>query len=592
MANTDQMVSIQTTEANSRNMLSVPMNAVANIRALIEQPGFRRAFPTILAALTAVAAVVLFVGMRHPDMTTLYASVSDSEKSKIYEALKNMGMSVELDPATGEVLIPTNDYHQARISLAAQGLPEYASNGFEEIDSMPLGVSRSVETMKLKKLQENELARSISEISSVQAARVHLALPEKSVFIRNQTSPTASVFVTLKAGRQLDQTQVRAITNLVAASVPGMSQDGVSIIDQMGHLLSYAPDNPNEVMADSQLAYRMKLESIYRSRIQSLVAPIVGAANVTAQVNIEIDFTRRETSQEMVDPEDRAILSEQSSLNVTSKKDAVGIPGAISNQPPSEAQIAMKDSEVKMGGAGAGKDEFETKSSTDLKNYEVSRKFETVTTPSNIIARIDAAILVRDRKIVDPETGEITFEPISEKIKKEMEQLISSAIGLKVERGDSLTITSQTFNDEITWESINWYESAWFKSITEKSLLVLLLGFVSLGVVRPLLSRILVPTSSANSVMELYAEAETMADMATQRIESIKAVEVEEGETLEGIKAKLKPKKKSGISADLLDTANTYDDKVALVRMIVGDEAGRVANVFKQMMRQDLDSLS
>jgi flagellar M-ring protein FliF len=371
-----------------------------------------------------------------------------------------------------------------------------------------------------------------------------------------------------------------------------MSQDGVSIIDQMGHLLSYAPDNPNEVMADSQLAYRMKLESIYRSRIQSLVAPIVGAANVTAQVNIEIDFTRRETSQEMVDPEDRAILSEQSSLNVTSKKDAVGIPGAISNQPPAEAQIAMKDSEVKMGGAGAGKDEFETKSSTDLKNYEVSRKFETVTTPSNIIARIDAAILVRDRKIVDPETGEITFEPISEKIKKEMEQLISSAIGLKVERGDSLTITSQTFNEEITWESINWYESAWFKSITEKSLLVLLLGFVSLGVVRPLLSRILVPTSSANSVMELYAEAETMADMATQRIESIKAVEVEEGETLEGIKAKLKPKKKSGISADLLDTANTYDDKVALVRMIVGDEAGRVANVFKQMMRQDLDSLS
>ena len=592
MANTDQMVSIQTTEANSRNMLSAPMNALANIRAVIEQPGFRRAFPTILAALTAVAAVVLFVGMRHPDMTTLYASVSDSEKSKIYEALKNMGMSVELDPATGEVLIPTNDYHQARISLAAQGLPEYASNGFEEIDSMPLGVSRSVETMKLKKLQENELARSISEISSVLAARVHLALPEKSVFIRNQTSPTASVFVTLKAGRQLDQTQVRAITNLVAASVPGMSQDGVSIIDQMGHLLSYAPDNPNEVMADSQLAYRMKLESIYRSRIQSLVAPIVGAANVTAQVNIEIDFTRRETSQEMVDPEDRAILSEQSSLNVTSKKDAVGIPGAISNQPPAEAQIALKDSEVKMGGAGAGKDEFETKSSTDLKNYEVSRKFETVTTPSNIIARIDAAILVRDRKIVDPETGEITFEPISEKIKKEMEQLISSAIGLKVERGDSLTITSQTFNEEITWESINWYESAWFKSITEKSLLVLLLGFVSLGVVRPLLSRILVPTSSANSVMELYAEAETMADMATQRIESIKAVEVEEGETLEGIKAKLKPKKKSGISADLLDTANTYDDKVALVRMIVGDEAGRVANVFKQMMRQDLDSLS
>ena len=593
MANTDQMVNIQTTEVGSQNMLSAPRNAVANIREVIDQPSFRRAFPTILAALTAVAAIIVFVAMREPNMTTLYASVSDAEKSKIYESLKNMGMSVELDPATGEVLIPTNDYHQARISLAAQGLPEYASNGFEEIDNLPLGVSRSVETMKLKKLQENELSRSIAEIRSVQAARVHLALPEKSVFIRNQTSPTASVFISLKNGRQLDQTQVRAITNLVASSVPGMSQDGVSIIDQSGRLLSYSPDNPNEVMADSQLAYRMRLESIYRSRIQSLVAPIVGAANVTAQVNLEIDFTRRETSQEMVNPQDSAILSEQSSSNITSKKDAVGIPGAISDQPPAEAEIALNDATVINGGAGnPGKDEFETKSSTELKNYEVSRKFETVTTPSNIIARIDAAILVRDQKVTDPDTGEVTFEPISEKIKKEMEQLISSAIGIKAERGDSLTITSQLFNDEIIGEQIRWFETVWFKSIIEKSLLVLLLGFVSLGVVRPMLSRILVPTSSTNSVMELYAEAETMADLATQRVESTKAVEVEEGETIEGIKAKLKPKKKSGISADLLDTANTYDDKVALVRMIVADEAGRVANVFKQLMRQDLDLLS
>ena len=592
MANTDQMVSIETTEVGSRNMLTSSKNAMVNIREAIDQPSFRRAFPTILAALTAVAAAIVFVSMREQNMTTLYASVSDADKSKIYESLKNMGMDVELDPATGEVLIPTNYYHQARISLAAQGLPEYSANGFEDIDNLPLGVSRSVETMKLKKVQENELSRSIAEISSVQAARVHLALPEKSVFIRNQTAPTASVFVTLKNGRQLDQTQVRAITNLVASSIPGMGQSGVSIIDQSGRLLSYSPDNPDEIMADSQLAYRMRLEGIYRSRIQSLVAPIVGASNVNAQVNLEIDFTRRETSQELVDPKDSAILSEQSSLNVTAKKDAVGIPGAISNQPPAEAEIATAAGRASKGADGEAVDnEFETKSSTELKNYEVSRKFETVTTPSNTISRIDAAVLVRDRKVIDPDTGEITYEPISEKIKNEMEQLIASAIGIKTERGDSLTITSQLFNEEIFGEQIDWYETTWFKSIIEKTLIVLLLGFVSLGVVRPMLSRILVPTSSTNSVMELYAEAETMADLATQRVEATKAVEVDEGETLEGIKAKLKPKKKSGISADLLDTANTYDDKVALVRMIVADEAGRVANVFKQLMRNDLNLL-
>jgi flagellar M-ring protein FliF len=592
MANTDQMVSIETTEVGSRNMLTSSKNAMVNIREAIDQPSFRRAFPTILAALTAVAAAIVFVSMREPNMTTLYASVSDADKSKIYESLKNMGMDVELDPATGEVLIPTNDYHQARISLAAQGLPEYSASGFEDIDNLPLGASRSVETMKLKKVQENELSRSIAEISSVQAARVHLALPEKSVFIRNQTTPTASVFITLKNGRQLDQTQVRAITNLVASSIPGMGQSGVSIIDQSGRLLSYSPDNPDEIMADSQLAYRMRLEGIYRSRIQSLVAPIVGASNVTAQVNLEIDFTRRETSQELVDPKDSAILSEQSSLNVTAKKDAVGIPGAISNQPPAENEIETAAGRASKGADGEVEGNgFETKSSTELKNYEVSRKFETVTTPSNTISRIDAAVLVRDRKVIDPETGEVTYEPISEKIKNEMEQLIASAIGIKSERGDSLTITSQLFNEEIYGEQIKWYETTWFKSIIEKTLIVLLLGFVSLGVVRPMLSRILVPTSSTNSVMELYAEAETMADLATQRVESTKAVEVDEGETLEGIKAKLKPKKRSGISADLLDTANTYDDKVALVRMIVADEAGRVANVFKQLMRNDLNLL-
>ena len=591
MANIDQTTTQVITTERSQNLLEMPRAAIATIRDAIEQPGFRRAFPTLLATLTGIAAIGLFILMQTPNMTTLYASASESDKSKMFEALKNMGMDVELDPATGQVTIPTADYHQARISLAAQGLPEFAPDGYDAIDNLPLGASRSVETMKLKNVQESELARSIAEIRNVQAARVHLALPEKSVFIRNQMSPTASVFITLKNGRNLDQTQVRAITNLISASIPGMSQNDVSIIDQYGSLLSDSPDDPDQILADNQLEYRMRLENIYRSRITSLLSPIVGARNVNAQVNIEIDFTRRETSQELVDPDKTATLSEQNSLNVSAKKDAVGIPGAISNQPPSEAEVSQKDATAKNAGSDA-KEEFETKSSTNLTNYEVSRKFETVTEPSNVISRIDAAILVRDQKIIDPETGESTFEPISEKMKAEIDQLIRSAIGLKAERGDSLTITSQQFNEEISGTVIKWYETKWFKNTVEYALFVFLIAVVAIGVVRPMLSRLLVPTSSTNSVMELYAEAETMADLATQRNDNIKALEVEEGETLDSIKAKLKPKGKSGISADLLDTANTYDDKVALVRMIVGDEAGRVANVFKQMMRQDIDLLT
>ena len=591
MANVDQFEDENVLATQRTGLLAAPTQALSKVRETLDQPGFRRAFPTLLATLTAVAAVILYISMQQPAMTTLYSSVSEAEKSKIIDSLKNMGIEVQLDPVTGEILVPGNVYHQARISLAAQGLPEYSGGGFDALDNMPLGISRSVEGVKLRQAQEVELSKSITEISSIQSARVHLALPEKSVFVRDQTPPTASVFVSLKNGRKLDQTQVLAITNLVSSSIPAMSPSNVSIIDQFGNLLSNAPDDPDQALADSQLEYRMKLENIYRNRIQSLVTPIVGSGNVNAQVNLEIDFTRKEISQEIVDPDTVATLSEQNSLNVTAKKDSVGIPGAISNEPPQEATVNQEQNQAGLAANNAQVEEekFETKSSTNLKNYEVSKTYETVKNPSNLITRIDAALLIRDRKVVNPDTGLETYEPVPQEVITQVENLVKSALGIKQERGDSLTVTSQPFVEEFDGFVTKWYEGAWFRSIVEKTLLVLLIGVVALGVVRPMLNKILVPTASTNSVMELYAEAETMAEVAAKRATETEAVEVDEGESLDEIKAKLKPKKKAGVSADMLDTANTYDDKVALVRIIVTEEASRVANVFKQLMREDLE---
>ena len=593
MANVEEFQNEAPLVTQRTGLLATSSNAVARIREAIDQPGFRRAFPTLLASLTAVAAIILYWGMQKPEMTTLYSSLSESEKSRVLTSLQNMGIDVQLDPATGEILVPADDYHQSRISLAAQGLPEFSGGQFNDLDNLPLGISRSVEGVRLRQVQEAELAKSITEISSVKGARVHLALPEKSVFVRDQTPPTASVFVNLKNGRNLDKTQVLAITNLVSSSVPGMNPASVSIVDQFGNLLSNSPDDPDQVLADSQLEYRMRLESIYRNRVQSLVTPIVGSNNINAQINLEIDFTRREVSQEIVDPDASATLSEQSSLNVTAKKEAMGIPGAIANEPPQEATINEEQNQAGAAINNAAEDQqkFETKSSTELKNYENSKTFETVKNPSNVITRIDAALLIRDKKVIDPETEEITYEPVSPEVIEELRNLVKSALGIKPERGDTLTITSQPFVEEFDGFQEKWYETPWFRATIENSLLVLLIGIVALGVVRPMLNKILVPTASTNSVMELYAEAETMAEMAAKRATETAAVEVDEGESLDEIKAKLKPKKRAGISADLLDTANTYDDKVALVRMIVTDEAGRVANVFKQMMRDDLELL-
>lgn len=593
MANVDQFEAENALNTQRNSLLAAPTQALAKVRETIEQPGFRRAFPTLLASLTAVAAVILYISMQKPEMTTLYSSVSEAEKSKIIDSLKNMGIEIQVDPATGELLVPGDVYHQARISLAAQGLPEFSGGGFDSLDNMPLGISRSVEGVRLRQAQEAELGKSITEISSIQSARVHLALPEKSVFVRDQTPPTASVFVSLKNGRKLDQTQVLAVTNLVSSSVPAMNPSNVSIIDQFGNLLSNAPDDPDQALADSQLEYRMRLENIYRNRIQSLVTPIVGSGNVNAQVNIEIDFTRKEISQEIVDPDTIATLSEQNSLNVTAKKDAVGIPGAISNEPPQEATVNQEQNQAGLASNDnqSEPEKFETKSSTNLKNYEVSKTYETVRNPSNLITRIDAAILIRDRKVINPDTGEEVSEPVPAEVITQVENLVKSALGFQQDRGDSLTVSSQPFVVEFDGFISKWYEGAWFRSIVEKTLLVLLIGVVALGVVRPMLNKILVPTASTNSVMELYAEAETMAEVAAKRATKTEAVEVDEGESLDEIKAKLKPKKKGGISADMLDTANTYDDKVALVRIIVTDEAGRVANVFKQLMREDLEVL-
>jgi flagellar M-ring protein FliF len=596
MANVDQFEAETAQDTQRTSLLAAPTQALAKVRETMEQPGFRRAFPTLLASLTAVAAVILYISMQKPEMTTLYSSVSETEKSKIIDSLQNMGIEIQLDPATGELMVPTNVYHQARISLAAQGLPEYSGGGFGSLENMPLGISRSVEGLKLRQAQEAELGKSITEISSIQSARVHLALPEKSVFVRDQTPPTASVFVNLKNGRKLDQAQVLAITNLVSSSVPAMSPSNVSIIDQFGNLLSNSPDDPDQALADSQLEYRMRLENIYRNRIKSLVTPIVGSGNINAQVNIEIDFTRKEVSQEIVDPDTIATLSEQNSLNVTAKKDAVGIPGAIANEPPQEATVNQEQNQAGLAAqVGTGnqveEEKFETKSSTNLKNYEISKTYETVKNSSNLITRIDAALLIRDRTVISPDTGEEISEPVSAEVITQVENLVKSALGIKPERGDSLTVTSQPFVEEFQGFVTKWYEGVWFRSIVEKTLLVLLIGVVALGVVRPMLNKILVPTASTNSVTELYAEAETMAMVAAKRATETEAVEVDEGESLDEIKAKLKPKKKGGISADMLDTANTYDDKVALVRIIVTDEAGRVANVFKQLMREDLEVL-
>ena len=563
------------TEGKS-NLITKTSNAITDIRRILNEPAAKRALPTALALIVLFIGIILFISLREPSKTTLFSSLSEADKSKVVESLRQNGINVSLDSATGEVLVPSTDYYQSKMLLAAEGLPESLPNGYDSLDNMPMGTSRSVEAVKIRHGLENELARSVNEISGILGARVHLAIPEKSVFVRERGKPTASVFVKLGAGRSLGENQIRAIVHLVSSSVPNLPSENVTVVDQHGNLLSKPSDDINSAMSNRQLEYTMKLEQVYRQRVLSLLTPILGAGNITAQVNVDVDFTTQNITEEVVDPEASALRSEQATQDITSEPQAQGIPGAVANTPPLAAELATENPAPTQT-----QPNIKSQSSSSIKNYEVSKRVSTTTNPTGTIKRIVAAILVRD-KLVTNELGEKVLQKISDDEEADLEALVRNAIGFRENRGDSITISSGEFVEDIQVVEVPWYENSAIRELLGKLFTILVLAIVTFGALRPLLSRILVPTAAVGT-------GPGMAIAEDEEEEEEDKIEVAEGESLEDIKAKLKPKK-SAISADMLDTANTYDDKVAIIRMIVGDEAGRVSSVFRNMMKQNAKS--
>lgn len=585
-------------------------NVVNGARVFYAQPAVRRAFPMVAVAVVILSGLLLYISLQVPQRTTLFASLPEAEKARVIEALRNAGTDVQVDPTTGELTVPVADYHSARMSLAAQGLPTSLPDGYSVLTEMPMGTSRSVEAMRLKQSQEVELARSINQIDVVAAARVHLAIPERSAFARNAQEPTASVFLQLKPGRTLAADQVAAIVNLVSASVPNLPRSGVTVVDQNGRLLSSTLDDPATTQADRQLEYRLRLEGIYRSRIEELLTPIVGPGNVSAQVSIDIDFTQRAVTEDLILPDAAAVISEQMSMEEEQMRPAGGIPGAVANTVPPVAELgaggpaataAAEGSEAAGEGADAaaadaaaleeGSGQPFVRSSSNVRNYEVSRKVASETAPNANLRRVTVAVLLREPPPLPSEDGELVGRGFGEAELAEIRALVETATGFQESRGDTIRLTSKPFisPEEVISEMSAgiepaWHEDPWVRETIRNVLMVAVLAIVTLGLVKPLLSRLLVPAGAGvgAGTPTLDADGEPI-DMGT--------IEVEEGQTLEEIKAKLKPKK-STISVEMLDTANSYDDKVALIRMIVADEAGRVSNVFKAMMQDELDQVN
>ena len=546
-------------------------SSISNVRKMTSDPAVQKSVPLIFGVIVAFIGLIVFFTMQKTDMTTLFASLPESEKSAVIQTLKQNGVNVSLNPSTGEVIVPLEDYHNSRMLLAGQGLPSSVPDGYDSLSDMPMGTSRSVEAIRIKQSLESELSRSINFISGISSARVHLAIPEKTVFARETALPSASVFVKLSNGRSLGRQQIQSIVHLVASSVPNLPSENITVVDQFGELLSKPSSDAAGSASSEQMSQTMRLGEIYKSRVISLLTPIVGAGNLKAEINVDMNFTKSEITEESVDPKGNALRSEQSSLDESANPEARGIPGALSNAPPLAPDLKKEAPES----AGAGTN-LKQRSQTSVKNYEVSRKVETTTAQYGVIKKIKAAVIIREKKVLTAE-GTYTFETLSKEKLIEIKSLVQEALGFDEARGDSVTVTSSPFVDILEADIEPWYENNSIKEMLQQFATILILAIVIFGALHPLLKRVMVPSSFSSGAGAMVGDEIDVDD---------EKIEVQEGESLEDIKAKLKPKK-SAISAEMLDTANTYDDKVAVIRMIVGDEAGRVSSVFKGMMEQD-----
>lgn len=538
----------------------------------MRQPAMVRAMPMIVVALVILVGLAAILTMREPAMTQLFPRLAEEDKALVMQNLEAQGIKGKLDQTTGTILVPRNDYHRARIQLAAAGLPKSSAAGYDILTNMPIGASRAVELVKLKQAQESELARSIMEIRDVEGARVHLAIPERSAFVRDQNPPSASVFLKLSQGRALSQGQVQSIAHLVSSSIPYLPVANVTIVDQTGALLTN-PQRDNDLgLSAQQLEYKTRIEKMLRERISNLLTPIVGIGNFNSEVNADIDFTRTEQTNETYDPNMQAIRSQQETIQESSDGRARGVPGATSNQPPNTPALTATPPG---GGTAQTADNSRARSSTTVRNFEVSREVRSTRRAVGEIKRISLAVVLRSAMVLD-ENGRMVEKPLSDDERNRITQLLQEAVGYVPDRGDKITLISSSFAEIQKLEGRSWYDAPWLEDAIKQIVIVLILGVVVLGALKPFLERLLDRSmaTSMRSEDPIVGEGES--------------IEVREGETLEDIKARLKPKK-NAISAELLDTANTYDDKITLIRMLVGDDAARVTAVLKSLIQRDIE---
>ena len=428
----------------------VPTNP-GGIVGFAQTPGGRNFF--LMLGVAAVLSVMSGVWMwsQSPDYRVLFSNFSDRDGGAIVAALQQSNVPYKFADGGSAILVPANQVHDVRLKLAAQGLPKGGNVGFELMENQKLGVSQFLEQVNFQRALEGELARSIQSLGAVQAARVHLALPKASVFVRDQQKPTASVLLNLHPGRTMDPQQVSAIVHLVASSVPELPTKNVTVVDQNGNLLSESGKQANSNGLDpTQLKYVQELQQSIVKRIESIVTPIGGANNVRAEATADVDFSHSEQAAETYKPNGTpnasAIRSQQSSESQSnSPLGASGVPGALSNQPQPNATAPIAGANAPGSTPATGTTAQTGNVQKDMTvNYEVDKTVRYVQQPMGGIKRLSVAVVVNYKKEVAKD-GKVTMKPLTDAEKTQITDLVREAMGFNKDRGDSLNVVNSPF---------------------------------------------------------------------------------------------------------------------------------------------------
>jgi len=406
----------------------------------------------LLAALAAVVALVAVVLLwaRTPEYRVLYSNLSDRDGGEVLAALGSMNIPYQLADGGTAILVPAPQVYDTRLKLASQGLPKGGAVGFELMDTQKFGVSQFTQEVNYQRALAGELSRTIQSLSQVASARVHLAIPRPSVFVREQPRPSASVLVGIYPGRSLDEGQVSAIQHLVAAAVPELSARGVTVVDQAGNLLSGGGETTQAGGLDAaQIKYVRALESAYAARIESIVQPIVGRGNVRAQVAANLDFSQVEQTSETFKPNasthEQTLRSQQTvettSTNATGQG---GIPPARSSRPSADRgplTASGASAQVGSGSAPAATSSYRE----NTVNYEVDKTVRHVKNEVGAIKRLSVAVVINHRRTVDKD-GKASVAPRTEPEMVQIAELVRQAVGFSQERGDTVNVLNTPFN--------------------------------------------------------------------------------------------------------------------------------------------------